>query len=163
MSQNPSHEDARHPAYCRAASFPLMHFPTCCGWLVCAGCLLAMDRMPSAEPVKLVPRAIPGMTASQIKAPSLRPNPVVKAPAATVISDDKARVLTIRRHDQLPDSQKLKKSGPVLILPNEDKNPAPPAAPTLQNGQIRIIPKELLPALKIQKDEQQKTPTPPAK
>ncbi|HBJ82766.1 MAG: hypothetical protein Q8M07_02390 [Prosthecobacter sp.] len=116
--------------------------------------------MPSAEPVKLVPRAIPGLSPAQINAPKVRPATVVKAPAAAVTSGETARVLTIRRHHQLPDSQKLKKSEPVLILPNEDKNPVPPAAPPLQDGKVRIIPKEQVPSLKVQKDEQQKKPTP---
>lgn len=130
-------------------------------WLFCACCLVALQQMPSAEPVKLVPRPIPGMSPAQISAPKARPATVVKAPAATAApSDDKARVLTIRRHHQLPESQKLKKSEPVLILPDENKNPAPPSAPPLQEGKIRIIPKEVVPSLKPKKDEQQQKPAP---
>jgi hypothetical protein len=122
---------------------------------------MAFDLMSAAEPVKLVPRPIPGMNPAQISAPKARPATVVKAPAATAApSDDKARVLTIRRHHQLPESQKLKKTEPVLILPDENKNPAPPAAPPLQEGKIRIVPKELVPSLKVQQDEQQKKPAP---
>jgi hypothetical protein len=161
MSANSSHQNPRPSASGRAGERSLLiPSPAICGLLVCACCLMAIDQMPSAEPVKLVPRAIPGMSPAQINTPKTKPASVVKAPVATVTSDDKARVLSIRRHHQLPDSQKLKKSEPVLILPNEDKNPLPPAAPTLQDGKIRIIPKELVPSLKVQKGEQKKNPTP---
>lgn len=161
MSPNSSHQNSRRRASWRTGVrtriIPLF---ASCGWVVCACCLIAVDQTSSAEPVKLVPRAIPGMSPAQINAPKVMPARVVKAPAAAVTSGETARVLTIRRHHQLPDSQKLKKSEPMLILPNEDKNPVPPAAPPLQDGKVRIIPKEQVPSLKVQKDEQQKKPTP---